>query len=189
MLNYHGISPDYVKHVPDNQQQIYEAIQEGLKRNILILSGGVSMGDADYVPKVLKELGVQQIFHRIAIKPGKPIWFGVHKTKNTAVFGLPGNPLSCQVTFKLFVETYLRNLLQQPEFTPIQLPISRFKKKKHPLDEFFVCTINENGEVTPKKFNGSGDITASLHTLGFARHLANQKELVEKTLVDFYAWK
>ncbi|MCU0353779.1 MAG: molybdopterin molybdotransferase MoeA, partial [Cytophagales bacterium] len=66
------------------------------QKDIVVLSGGVSKGDADYVPEVLQSLGVRQVFHRVRIKPGGPLWFGV-TAGGKAVFGLPGNPVSVQV--------------------------------------------------------------------------------------------
>ena len=183
-----GIQPAFVAHVPDNPAAIEAAIEKGMQHDILILSGGVSMGDADYVPQILKKVGVEQIFHRIAIKPGKPIWFGKQAIRNTAVFGLPGNPLSCQVTFKLFIEQYLATCFGWKQKL-MQLPLAQDKRKRHPLDEFFVCSLNELGEIIPKKYKGSGDITASIGTQGIAHHPANKKELTKGTSLDFIFWK
>ncbi|HDS11439.1 MAG TPA: molybdopterin molybdenumtransferase MoeA, partial [Candidatus Wirthbacteria bacterium] len=76
----------------DNQRSISEKIAKGLKADILLISGGVSMGDYDLVPQVLSSSGVQQVFHKVQVKPGKPLFFG--KTDSTLVFGLPGNPVS-----------------------------------------------------------------------------------------------
>ena len=72
---------------------------------MLVLSGGVSAGKFDLVPEVLAELGVEQVFHKIALRPGKPLWFGVKQDgeRHVLVFGLPGNPVSSLVCFELFV--------------------------------------------------------------------------------------
>ena len=70
--------------------------------DVLVLSGGVSMGRFDLVPKVLEELGVRTIFHKVAQRPGKPLWFGVAPS-GAAVFGLPGNPVSTLVCFTRYV--------------------------------------------------------------------------------------
>jgi molybdopterin molybdotransferase len=97
----------------DERSELHRAIQNGLKHDILVVSGGVSAGVLDLVPTNLAELGVRQVFHKIQMKPGKPLWFGVldratHDsplTPNpTLVFGLPGNPLSSLVCFELFVK-------------------------------------------------------------------------------------
>jgi molybdopterin molybdotransferase len=70
-----------------------------------LLSGGVSAGKFDLVPQVLAEQGVRQVFHKVALRPGKPLWFGVRDTRDhvTLVFGLPGNPVSSFVCCELFV--------------------------------------------------------------------------------------
>ena len=68
------------------------------------------MGELDLVPRTLLELGVRQVFHGVGIKPGKPIWFGIHST-GTLVFGLPGNPVSAYVCFQIFVRAALERLL------------------------------------------------------------------------------
>ena len=78
--------------------------------DVIILSGGVSAGVLDLVPGVLKSLGVEQRFHKVSIKPGKPVWFGVHTNqqgKQRYVFGLPGNPVASFVCFELFVRPLL----------------------------------------------------------------------------------
>src|SRR5206468_6722527 len=92
-------------------------IARGLESNLLVLSGGVSAGTLDLVPSALAEAGVEQVFHKVEMKPGKPIWFGVRaKSSNGAnptgyVFGLPGNPVSSLVCCELFVRTALKRLM------------------------------------------------------------------------------
>ena len=96
----------------DDPNQLAQQIERGLERDILILSGGVSAGMMDLVPGLLKEQGVEQIFHKVKMKPGKPVWFGVRNSneKQTIVFGLPGNPVSSLVGFQLFVRATLDQL-------------------------------------------------------------------------------
>ena len=94
-----GVGPDLV-------ETLAEVVRVGLQSDVLVLSGGVSAGVADLVPGVLQQLGVKQIFHKVKIKPGKPVWFGVYESeakKRTLVFGLPGNPVSSMVCFRVFV--------------------------------------------------------------------------------------
>src|SRR6185437_6534905 len=119
--------------VADKKEEISEAIEQSLGADIIIISGGVSMGDADFVPDVLKETGVEKRFHKVQIKPGKPIWFGNYGT--TVVFALPGNPLSCQVAFKVFIEPYLRASFGLSPLKVLRLPIRESKKKKTKFDE------------------------------------------------------
>jgi molybdopterin molybdotransferase len=89
----------------DTHEDLTRHIREGLAADIFVLSGGVSAGKFDLVPQVLAELGVELVFHKIALRPGKPLWFGIKKNspRNVLVFGLPGNPVSSLVCFELFV--------------------------------------------------------------------------------------
>ncbi|MDA7979936.1 MAG: molybdopterin molybdotransferase MoeA [Pirellulales bacterium] len=100
----------------DNESALRNAISRGIKADILLLSGGVSAGDLDLVPGVLQSLGVRQVFHKVFLKPGKPLWFGVRdsdadRSNPTLVFGLPGNPVSSFVCFELFVRPAIRKLM------------------------------------------------------------------------------
>jgi molybdopterin molybdotransferase len=92
----------------DQLESLRPLVAEGLRADVLVLSGGVSAGIADLVPVALQEAGVEQRFHKVAMRPGKPIFFGVRG--KTLVFGLPGNPVSSLVGFELFVRPALRRL-------------------------------------------------------------------------------
>lgn len=102
----------------DNYETLRERIAAGLESDLLILTGGVSAGLADLVPRVLQDCGVRQVFHKVSIKPGKPIWFGIVDRGSTAppklVFGLPGNPVSTLVCFEVFVMGACQMLAGQP---------------------------------------------------------------------------
>jgi molybdopterin molybdotransferase len=89
----------------DSPEELRSWIEQGLAADVLVLSGGVSAGKFDLVPSVLGELGVEQVFHKVSLKPGKPLWFGIKKVgdRRVLVFGLPGNPVSSFVCFELFV--------------------------------------------------------------------------------------
>ena len=87
----------------DDLDDLRQLVAQGLQEDVLVLSGGVSAGVLDLVPQVLQELGVEQIFHKVNLKPGKPLWFGVNADTQTLVFGLPGNPVSSLVCCELFV--------------------------------------------------------------------------------------
>ncbi|HVU88348.1 MAG TPA: gephyrin-like molybdotransferase Glp [Pirellulales bacterium] len=96
----------------DNESDLREKIARGLENDMLILSGGVSAGVLDLVPRVLADLGVEQVFHKLNLKPGKPLWFGVARGRHrpTLVFGLPGNPVSSFVCAELFVRPAIDHL-------------------------------------------------------------------------------
>jgi molybdopterin molybdotransferase len=93
--------------VKDDPDLIREAIERSLDRELAVICGGVSVGRHDHVKEALASLGVQQVFWKVALKPGKPTWFGV-APQGTLVFGLPGNPVSAMVTFLLFVRPAIR---------------------------------------------------------------------------------
>jgi molybdopterin molybdotransferase len=97
---------------PDEEKGLERAIVPGLQGDALILSGGVSMGIYDLVGRVLRRLGVEILFEKVAIKPGKPFTFG--RLGDTLVFGCPGNPLSSYVIFEVFVRPALRRLAGHP---------------------------------------------------------------------------
>jgi molybdopterin molybdotransferase len=101
-----GSVPRYLGIARDRADSLHALINEGLRSSLLLLSGGVSAGKLDLVPGVLRELGVQPHFHQVAMKPGKPVFFGTRG--DTLIFGLPGNPVSAYVCFELFVRPALR---------------------------------------------------------------------------------
>ena len=86
--------------------------------DLIVLTGGVSAGVADFVPEVLADCGVGKDFHRVAIKPGQPIWFGKHAPTGVLVFGLPGNPVSVAACYEVFVNTALRARCGLPDPLP-----------------------------------------------------------------------
>jgi molybdopterin molybdotransferase len=119
-----GGDPQYLGIARDDAIPLRKEIERGLNEaEVLILSGGVSAGAFDLVPGVLQELGVESHFHKVALKPGKPIFFGTRGNK--LVFGLPGNPVSSFVCFELFIRTALQLLQGQTEPGPriTRLPI------------------------------------------------------------------
>jgi molybdopterin molybdotransferase len=109
----------------DERDELRRLIERGLAADVLVLSGGVSAGVLDLVPGVLAELGVEQVFHKVRLKPGKPLWFGVlacapPRQRATLVFGLPGNPVSSLVCFELFVRPAIQQLSGRTAATPIK---------------------------------------------------------------------
>jgi molybdopterin molybdotransferase len=103
-----GAAPRYLGISRDETAVLRSLVAEGLKSAILVLSGGVSAGQKDLVPDVLKDLGIEPHFHQVAMKPGKPLFFGTCGA--TLVFGLPGNPVSSYCGFELFVRPAIRKI-------------------------------------------------------------------------------
>lgn len=176
--------------VEDNKESLKNVLSDFLNADILILSGGVSKGEADYVPEVLMSLGVQEIFHRVRIKPGNPLWFG--KLPNGGVvFGLPGNPVSVQVGYKVFIEPFLRKCFNMKKIAPLYFPLFNEKNKKSKFTEYFPCKIvtkDNNTGLVSNRMNTSGDISATLYSDGIAVHPEETDILKENTKVEFYFW-
>jgi len=114
-----GGEPVVLGAVADRPEPLRAAVSQGLAADLLLLSGGVSAGDLDLVPDTFRACGVEKIFHKVRLKPGKPVWFGVfdrpHGAGRCLVFGLPGNPASSLVCFDLFVRPALAALLGLPQ--------------------------------------------------------------------------
>lgn len=188
LLKKYDIEPEAALLVPDEESKIIEALQQGLESDILLLSGGVSMGSMDLVPPLLKRLGVEEVFHKVLLKPGKPIWFG--RKGQTVVFGLPGNPFSVQVCARIFLDPYIRSHLGMEILKPQRYSFFGNRKKKNSLPEYFPVFLEtkEQTGIAAKSFNGSGDIRAGLFSDGIALHPADRNEIIEGDILDFYPW-
>lgn len=159
----------------DNEEQLESAVREGLKHDLLILSGGVSAGVRDLVPGTLRKLGVKEVFHKVHVKPGKPIWFGIHDqgSHQCHVFGLPGNPVSSLVGFHLFVRTAIRQMERaaNPQPQSYQAVLASPHQTRGDRPTYWPGRWSENDSsvrsVVCVPWNGSSDLLA----LGFAQGL------------------
>jgi molybdopterin molybdotransferase len=158
-----GGEPVLLGNAADRTDDLREKIQRGLKEDILVLSGGVSMGKYDLVESVLRDLRAEFYFDEVAIRPGKPAVFG--SCGETFVFGLPGNPVSTMVTFELFVTPAL-DLLSAAEARPLSLLEARLGAALHEkpgLTHFLPARVEwkaATAEVRALKWQGSGDVGA-----------------------------
>jgi molybdopterin molybdotransferase len=183
LLRQWQIQPHSCAHVADDTTALTNAVTQVLHNDIIILSGAVSAGDADFVPAVLEQAGAQKIFHKVAIRPGKPFWFGAFKN-GPVVFALPGNPFSTFVTYKLFIEDFLRHCFAMTASPMLQLPLNGSRVKKTGLDEFFPVTFTGSPtKAVPILFNSSGDITAVMQADALGWHEAAMNELANNSLV------
>jgi molybdopterin molybdotransferase len=150
----------------DTEADLAARIADGLGSDILILAGGVSAGDFDLVPKVLKDLGVTAHFHHVKMKPGKPLFFGTKR--NTLVFGLPGNPVSSFVGFELFVKPAIRALAGFPDTgTGIgRWPLSEPFRASNNRPTYHPAKITSEG-VRGLPWFGSADLRALLEANAF----------------------
>jgi molybdopterin molybdotransferase len=109
LIKRFGALPESVAIVPDDRATTEAALTRALSCDIAVVSGGVSVGPHDHVRPTLAALGAEEVFWGVALRPGKPTWFGT--VGRTLVFGLPGNPVSAMVTFLLFVRPAIRAML------------------------------------------------------------------------------
>ncbi len=148
---------------PDDPHAIRETLRDGLREDLLILSGGVSMGEYDFVHTALAEFGVEIFFHKAAIKPGKPLIVG--RLGDRMVFGLPGNPVSSFVTFEIFVRPAVRKWMgfERTRLPSVRARLGREARQK-PGRLFFkpARTIRraDGFECHPIETQGSADIVA-----------------------------
>ena len=164
----------------DRVDDLGAKIELGLKEDILVLSGGVSMGKYDLVETVLKSLGAEFYFDAVAIRPGKPAVFG--RCRDTFVFGLPGNPVSTMVTFQLFVAPAIDVLGgARPRSLPLlEANLTKTLHEKPGLTHFLPAHFEWTGispEVCPLTWQGSGDITALTHANCFIVVPADRQDI------------
>lgn len=159
-----GIKPEYLGIAVDDEADLREKIKKGLNYDIFLISGGISMGDYDFVPSILRDMGVKIEFEKVAIKPGKPVLFGI-KGK-TIIFGLPGNPVSTMVIYDIFVKPVLKKMSGDSvnfNSTGKARVEKDFRRKKAERQEYIPVKITRSGmEVgaIPVEFHGSADMMA-----------------------------
>lgn len=178
-----GIAGSYLGIAKDNFKKTKTLIKKGLESDILILSGGVSVGDFDFVKGALKDCGVKIAFNEVSIKPGRPTVFGTKGTK--LVFGLPGNPVSVLVTFELFVAPAIKKILgEDPNPKSFLFPILDSIERKDNSKEQYLPVVVEKYGATPVSFHGSGHIHALTIANGIARINKGIKKLEKGSLVN-----
>ncbi|MDX2414173.1 MAG: molybdopterin molybdotransferase MoeA [Bacteroidales bacterium] len=180
-----GADAHYFGIAPDNEEETFDIVARALDAcDIVLLTGGVSMGDYDFVPHVLQLAGVEILFDRVAVQPGKPTTFGLGK--NALVFGLPGNPVSSFVQFELFVRPLIQRSMSanwKPESFSIPLAVDYTRKRSERL-AFVPVIINDKGEAEPTSYHGSAHINALPDAGGLMKVPLGIKELKKGDKVD-----
>ncbi len=157
-------------HLPDEYAIIKAQTKSALEDNdVVLLTGGVSKGKFDLIPAVLKDLGVEELFHRIAQKPGKPMWFG--RTESTTVFAFPGNPVSTFMCAVRYLLPWLRLSMEGKLSKTLYAKLNVTYQNKTSLVFFQLVKIeiNDDGEIVahPIASGGSGDFTSLSNADGF----------------------
>ncbi|MBE9468727.1 MAG: molybdopterin molybdotransferase MoeA [Bacteroidetes bacterium] len=165
-INNMGAIPKYYGIARDDKEETRKIIETSLKENdVTLLTGGVSMGDFDYVRDIFDEIGINILFNSLAVKPGKPTTFGVYENKRC--FGLPGNPVSSFIQFELLTKPLLYSMMGF-DFKPlsIKLPMATdYNRKNTKRKSFIPILITDEGEVMPVEYHGS----AHIHSLSEAQ--------------------
>lgn len=175
--NYYGI-------VPDDKSLTRQIIEKSVNENdVTILTGGVSVGDFDFVPEIIRELGFEIHFSKISIKPGQHTTFA--SKGNKYIIGLPGNPVSSFIQFEVFALPFLRKLMnyEKPE---ILLPLKMaqlFTRKKSDREECLPVKINSENEVQLVDYHGSAHIHAYHQAYGFITVPAGKAEIKKGEIV------
>lgn len=179
-------------HLPDELETLRHRLRIHLDtHDVVILSGGVSMGELDLVPRVLAELGVRQVFHKVAQRPGKPLWFGIGP-RGTAVFALPGNPVSTLVCLARYVVPGLYAAMGETARPPEKIALAAPVEVKVEL-AFFMPVRLEGDEwgrtwAHPCPTNGSGDFTALTGTDGIVELPPGPNTFAKGFVTRLYRW-
>lgn len=172
-----GCIPHYYGIAKDSKDVINNTLKKAMcDCNIIILSGGVSMGDYDFVPKILMQNNVRLLFEKIAVKPGKPTVFGTNG--KIYFFGLPGNPVSTLIQFELLVRPHLAKMMgyaYRPNTIMAKLK-KRLKRRKAKRMEFIPVILTKDGFAEPLEYHGSGHMHAYYGANGV---IAIEREIVE----------
>jgi molybdopterin molybdotransferase len=189
LAGYHRVERFHLRDVRHEiEHRLWHIMAE---HDVVLVTGGVSKGKFDFLPKVLDELGVKKVFHGVAQRPGKPFWFGV-TPRQTPVFALPGNPVSAYTCLHRYVLPALAAASgaheQPPRFVALAQPVNF----KPPLAYFLpVKLVNDaRGEwqALPAATNTSGDFAGLVDSEGFVELPADKEEFSAGEVVRYWAW-
>lgn len=175
---YFGIAGDNEE---DSRKMIEKALEES---DVVLLTGGVSMGDFDFIPKVFGQLNIEVLFDSVAVQPGRPTVFGISGHKY--IFGLPGNPVSSFNVFELLVKPLLYKIMGH-DYVPLKLrlPLGKdYKRKKSTRKSYLPVKVDEQGRVIPIAYHGSAHVHALVFADGLISIPVGKTELKKGELVD-----
>lgn len=191
-LRRHGYQRVTDDHLQDDADQLRERLRLHLDtHDVLILSGGVSMGKLDLVPQVLTELGVERVFHKIAQRPGKPMWFGLAPS-GTAVFALPGNPVSTLVCLARYVLPALHAAMGGRAARSERIALAAPVEVKPALACFMPVRVESDDWgrpwAEPRPTHGSGDFVSLAGTDGFVELPPGPNTYAKGFVATVYRW-
>lgn len=191
-LREHGFGKVSDDHILDSEEMLQGRLARHLaEHDVLILSGGVSKGKFDFVPKVLKSLHVAEVFHQVAQRPGMPMWFGMGP-RGQAVFGLPGNPVSTLICLIRYVVPAMNTTMGLRVAAPEPIALGSPIKRGRPVASFVPVSIQYDAHgsrsALPRIPNGSGDFLALAGTDGFLELPPRTDAYPVGLLADLYRW-
>jgi molybdopterin molybdotransferase len=171
----------------DTREELSDRLTQGLSADLILISGGVSVGEYDFVKDVLDELGVTMVFWKVAMKPGEPLAFGM--LQNKPVFGLPGNPVSTMVTFEQFVRPALRKMQGHTRlFRPVIEAVLMERITKKPGKTHFLRAVvrktADRYEVWMTGSQSSGVLTSMVKANGLLIFPSESGEIKEGQTVQ-----
>ncbi|MCF6365213.1 MAG: molybdopterin molybdotransferase MoeA [Bacteroidales bacterium] len=179
-----GATPVNYGIAKDTYEDTFKIVTKALSENdIILLTGGVSVGEFDFVPEVLKKAGIKILFDSIAVTPGKPTTFGKSDTK--FCFGLPGNPVSSFVQFELLTKPFIYGMMGYDYKAPeIKLPVAKDYSRKRTSRKAFIPVHIKNGKVERVEYHGSAHIHALSSANGIISFPIGKETLKKGELVD-----
>jgi molybdopterin molybdotransferase len=191
-LNLHGFHRVAEDHLPDAPDVLAERLAVHLTtHDVLVLTGGVSMGRFDHVPSTLRALGVSEVLHKVAQRPGMPMWFGIGPAGQT-VFGLPGNPVSALVCLLRYVAPVLLAMMRARPAVQEAVALGAAFQVKPALWYFLPVQFERSPALglvaMPRPTRGSGDFISLLGTDGFVELPPGPREYPPGYLAPLYRW-
>lgn len=180
-----GAIPNYIGIAEDTEDATFKTITDALNENdIVLLTGGVSMGDFDFVPEIMEKAGVEIKFRTIAVQPGKPTIFGTYG-KEKFIFGLPGNPVSSYTQFELLVRPLIQKLMNSvTSTTTLTLPMGGEYKRRKSVRKSFIPVNIKDGKVYPVEYHGSAHIHSYVNADGIVSIEIGKTKLEKGESVD-----
>lgn len=180
-----GAEGKYYGIAGDDEDETYDIVSKAIEENdVVIITGGVSMGDFDFIPGVLVRAGVSLLFDRVAVKPGKPTTFGLHE--KTTVFGLPGNPVSSFMMFELLARPFLAAMMNyhwkpQVSLLPLKEDFVRDSSGRMAL---IPVRISDDNFIIPVEYHGSAHIASLAEADGIIRLPPGVNKIEKSTMQE-----
>jgi len=191
-LRAHGFGAVEDDHLRDEEMLMRARLGAHLSsHDVIVLSGGVSKGKFDFVPAALTFLGVEEVFHQVAQRPGRPMWFG-RGPQGQLVFGLPGNPVSTLICLVRYVLPALYAAMGARPAAVERIAMAREMRKGRPMVYFMPVALESRegapSVASPRPPSGSGDFLALAGTDGFVELPARPDGYPDGFVADFYRW-